>query len=108
MFAEITSPSGGNAIDTGGNAHSVTTAFSVSTNASTTNANDICLAMASNSTASTVYTGLSWTSVINQGNANGTNLLMSTVPGSTGVQTATATAATGVTNQPEGVICLKP
>ena len=107
-FADISSPSGGHAIDTGGNAHSTTTAMSVATNAATTVANDICIGMAGNSFASGTYSSLSWTQVINVANSGGTILLESTVPGSTGTQTATATAQVGVTNQPEGVICLKP
>jgi hypothetical protein len=32
----------------------------------------------------------------------------STLPGSTGVKTATATAPTGTSNQVEGIACLKP
>jgi hypothetical protein len=108
-FAEITSPSGGHAIDTGGNNRSLTTAMSQATNAATTVANDICIGMASNAFASSPgYTALNWTQVLNVFNSSGTIMLESTIPGSTGVQTATATAQTGVTSQPEGVICLKP
>lgn len=108
-FLEATSPSGGHAKDAGGNAHSATTAMSVATSATTTNANDLCIGMSGNSfNTAGGYTGLSWTPVINNVTANGTILLMSTVPGSTGVQTATATAQSGVTNQPEGVVCVKP
>jgi hypothetical protein len=108
-FAEVSSPSAGNAIDTGGNGRVTTTAFSVATNAATTNAGDICIAMGFNAFASSPgYTAQSWTSVINSFNSNGTLLMMSTLPGSTGTQTATATAQSGVSNQPEGVLCLKP
>jgi hypothetical protein len=107
-FAEITSPSGGHAIDVGGNSHPVTTAMSVSTSVANTNANDLCLGMAFTAFASPGYTSLNWTSVVNV--VNGASILLeSTVPGSTGsVQTATATAPTGTTNQTAGVICLKP
>jgi hypothetical protein len=107
IFAEISSPSGGKAKDAGGNAHAVTTAMSVATSAATTVANDICLGMSYNSFVG-AYTSLSWSSVINSANSNGTILLESTIASSTGVQTATATAASGVTNLPQGVLCLKP
>jgi hypothetical protein len=109
IFAEVSSPLGGKAKDAGGNAHSVVPAMSVPTSAATTNPADICLGMAGNSFASSPgYTALSWTPVINSFNSNGTIMLMSTIPGSTGVQTATGTAQTGVSNQPQGVLCLKP
>ena len=113
IFFEISSPLGGHAIDAGGNAHSTTTAMSVATSAATTNANDICIAMAYDNFVSGAFTALSWTTSTATNNANaasgnGTTLFMYTLPGSTGVQTATATAQTGVTNLPSGVLCLNP
>ena len=107
MFAEISQPVGAHAKDAGGNAHAVTTAMSVATSAATTNANDICIAMAYTSNNG-AFTGLSWTSVINSAVAGGTLLMESTIPGATGTQTATATATAGTTNLPEGILCLKP
>jgi len=107
MFAEISSPSAGRAKDAGGNARSTTTAISVSTSAGTTNAGDICLGVAY-SAFTGGFTALSWTSVINTSTSAGSLLMESTLPGGTGVQTATATAPAGATNEPEGVVCLKP
>lgn len=104
---EITSPLNGHAEDAGGNGHSVTTAMSVSTSASTTNAGDICIGMGGAASGGTGFTGLSWTPAVNVNLTNQNILLEYTLPGVTGVQTATATANTGA-NIAEGILCLKP
>ncbi len=105
--AEITSPSAGHAKDAGGNAHSATTAMSISTSASTTNAGDICIGIGLSPSGGSGFTALNWTSVINANLTNANLLFESTLPGATGVQTATATANSG-TNIAEGVICFTP
>lgn len=105
---EITSPSAGHTKDAGGNAHATTTTVSVATSAATTNAGDICIGMAYTNTTPSYTVGGGWTSVVNVNVANGTLLFESQLPGTTGVVTATATAPSGATNVPEGIVCLKP
>jgi hypothetical protein len=110
-FAEVTSPSSGHAIDVTGNAHSGTTAQTVSTSLSTTNANDGCIAFAASGNGSPGFSALSWTSIISGAGgviSAGSWMVEFTVPGSTGTQTATSTGPTGATNIPSGVVCLKP
>ena len=104
----INAPQGLSPKDAGGNTLVTSASLSVATSAATTNANDLIVGMFFAGANGVTYTaGSSWTSVLTSGGSDGSLFVESLAPGSTGVQTATATGSASA-NTAEAIIAIKP